>query len=180
MKKTVFIDAGHGGSDVGASVNGISEKNIVLSVALLLGELLERRGYAVEYSRAIDEDMTAPRAAAANFFRAACFISLHCSSSEQTAVHGIETLYRKGDGRGASLAKAVQAKLIAITNAKNRLVRGVEDRAELNDALMPAALVRIGFISHDNERLLLDSSAYRQSIAGAIAEAMDTYLSASG
>ena len=179
MKRIVFIDAGHGGSDAGASIDGVNEKDVALFIALLTGQLLEQRGYVAEYSRDTDEDMTAPRAAAANFLKAACFVSIHCGSSDQECAHGIETFYRKGDCRGATLAKAAQPKLIAVTNAKNRLVRGVTDIAELNDAIMPAIRVNVGFLSHDNERYLLDTPAYKQSIAGAIAEAIDAYLSAS-
>lgn len=32
-KKIIVIDAGHGGNDFGANVNGISEKDMVLNIA---------------------------------------------------------------------------------------------------------------------------------------------------
>ena len=55
LQNTVIVDAGHGGEDPGAiGVNGVFEKDINLSVALLLGELLSAEGYAVVYTRRDD------------------------------------------------------------------------------------------------------------------------------
>ena len=38
--KTICIDAGHGGTDPGASGNGVVEKDVVLTVVKKLGKLL--------------------------------------------------------------------------------------------------------------------------------------------
>ena len=43
--KVIIIDAGHGGEDSGAiGVTGVLEKDLNLSIALQLGEELEKRG----------------------------------------------------------------------------------------------------------------------------------------
>ena len=54
MAATIVIDAGHGGSDGGATYNGRLEKDDNLRLALAVGELLEQRGYRVAYTRTED------------------------------------------------------------------------------------------------------------------------------
>ncbi|MEP7168238.1 MAG: N-acetylmuramoyl-L-alanine amidase, partial [Bacteroidota bacterium] len=41
--RTVVIDAGHGGHDVGCLGSSSKEKNIALSVALKFGEMIEKK-----------------------------------------------------------------------------------------------------------------------------------------
>jgi len=178
VSRLVFLDAGHGGADTGIVVGDVSEKDIALPIALYVGEILEKRGYSVGYSRATNEDVTAQRRASlANDAIPSCFVSIHCNQAPSSpAIHGIETLYLKSDYRGAVLAKSVQAKVVAVVNAKNRLVRGVEGDAVLGAVKAPAVTVNVGFLSHDNERSLLDTQPYRLALASAIAEGIDAYL----
>ena len=55
MAATIVIDAGHGGSDGGATYNGRLEKDDNLRLALAVGDLLEQRGYRVVYTRTEDK-----------------------------------------------------------------------------------------------------------------------------
>ena len=50
----IFIDVGHGGTDPGACANGLTEKNINLTVALKLKELLLSAGIEGMLSRETD------------------------------------------------------------------------------------------------------------------------------
>src|SRR5690625_6398559 len=45
--KTVVIDAGHGGSDPGASGNGLYEKELTLEIAQKVKKLLQSAGFKV-------------------------------------------------------------------------------------------------------------------------------------
>ena len=55
IPRTIIIDAGHGGEDGGAtSLDGTKEKDLNLSVALNLGNILESNGYSVVYTRTDD------------------------------------------------------------------------------------------------------------------------------
>ncbi|MDZ5038432.1 N-acetylmuramoyl-L-alanine amidase, partial [Clostridium perfringens] len=79
--KKIFIDAGHGGSDPGASGNGLKEKDIVLSIAQKLTSLFNAKGIQVSHSRYSDTSVgLAERAEMANNWGADLFISIHANA----------------------------------------------------------------------------------------------------
>ena len=53
-RKSVIIDAGHGGSDPGAVYEGRQEKDDALNLALAVGRILENNGVDVMYTRIND------------------------------------------------------------------------------------------------------------------------------
>ena len=92
----IVVDAGHGGHDAGTiGPDGLTEKALVLDVALRLGKLLENRmGAEVVYTR--DDDTFVPletRTAIANKEQADLFISIHANSSRDPEARGVETYY---------------------------------------------------------------------------------------
>jgi len=96
--KVVVIDAGHGGKDVGASGNGLYEKNLVLSIAKKLRVALEARGYKVYMTRDDDTFVKLPkRTEFANAKKADFFVSLHLNASPQkkwdAQLKGLEVFY---------------------------------------------------------------------------------------
>jgi N-acetylmuramoyl-L-alanine amidase len=80
------IDPGHGGTDTGArGASGLVEKEVVLQVGKILRSELERLGYRVVMTRNDDSNPSyEDRAAAANAYRDAIFVSLHVSSTGAT------------------------------------------------------------------------------------------------
>lgn len=93
--KTVVIDAGHGGHDTGCKgATGALEKNVTLSVALLLGKKINEAypGIKVIYTRTTDKFLELhERTAVANRNGANLFISIHCNASTSRAPYGTET-----------------------------------------------------------------------------------------
>ncbi len=81
----IVINAAHGGTDDGArSENGLVEKNVVLLFARMLKSEFERQGYRVVMTRNDDSNPSyEDRAAVANAYRDAIFISVHVSSTGQ-------------------------------------------------------------------------------------------------
>jgi N-acetylmuramoyl-L-alanine amidase len=79
----IVINAAHGGTDQGARAeNGLVEKNVVLIFARMLRSEFERQGYRVVMTRNDDSNPSyEDRAAVANAYRDAIFISLHVSST---------------------------------------------------------------------------------------------------
>jgi len=91
----IVIDPGHGGRDPGATANGLYEKDIVLDVALKLGEYVENRlGVDVVYTRTDDRFIPLEeRGKMANEAEAKLFLSLHVNASREAAAHGTETYF---------------------------------------------------------------------------------------
>ena len=53
-RRSVILDAGHGGAEPGAMYQGRREKDDTLRLALAVGEKLENRGVDVMYTRTTD------------------------------------------------------------------------------------------------------------------------------
>ena len=81
----IVINAAHGGTDEGARAdNGLLKKNVVLIFARMLRSEFERQGFRVVMTRNDDSNPSyEDRAAVANAYRDAIFISLHISSTGQ-------------------------------------------------------------------------------------------------
>jgi N-acetylmuramoyl-L-alanine amidase len=81
----IVINPAHGGTDEGARAdNGLVEKNVVLIFARMLRSEFERQGFRVVLTRNDDSNPSyEDRAAVANAYRDAIFISLHVSSTGQ-------------------------------------------------------------------------------------------------
>lgn len=79
----IVLDPAHGGTDTGArGTDGIVEKDVVLQFARNVRADLERQGYRVVMTRNDDSNPSYDdRAAAANAYRDAIFISIHVSST---------------------------------------------------------------------------------------------------
>lgn len=92
-KFKVVLDAGHGGSDAGASYYGFKEKDIALNITLLAGGILERhKDIQVIYTRKTDVFLgLRERADIANKANADLFVSIHCNAARNTAAYGAET-----------------------------------------------------------------------------------------
>jgi N-acetylmuramoyl-L-alanine amidase len=94
--RTVVIDAGHGGHDVGAvGRRGILEKNVNLGVARELRRYLERESeLQVVLTRDDDSHLElTDRAEIANGAKGDLFISLHCNSWFNDGARGLETYF---------------------------------------------------------------------------------------
>ncbi|MEQ1733642.1 MAG: N-acetylmuramoyl-L-alanine amidase [Bacteroidia bacterium] len=82
--KTIVIDAGHGGKDNGAHGKFANEKDVALSVSLMVGKLIEQKlpDVKVKYTRKTDEFIElGERANIANDIKADLFICIHCNSA---------------------------------------------------------------------------------------------------
>lgn len=108
-RRTIVIDAGHGGRDPGAiGVNGAREKDVVLHCALMARDALEQRGYRVALTRDADNFVELEdRVHFARGQHADLFISIHADSSPNAATTGA-SVYTLSD-RGATRAQGMIA-----------------------------------------------------------------------
>ena len=93
--RRVVLDAGHGGTDPGASALGIEEKTVTLDIGRRLRRMLEQNGFEVVVTRGDDQTIKLrERARLANSSRSDVFVSIHVNSIvKHTSSHGVETYY---------------------------------------------------------------------------------------
>jgi len=95
-RRTVVIDPGHGGIELGAKGKlGTFEKDITLAIALKLKALIEKNmAFQVVLTRDRDMDVAVEnRSAIANNQKADLFISIHTNGSRQKSANGSETFF---------------------------------------------------------------------------------------
>jgi N-acetylmuramoyl-L-alanine amidase len=93
--RRVVLDAGHGGSDPGATAPQLLEKEITLDIGRRLRALLERDGFDVVTTRDADQTIALrDRAQLANASKSDIFVSIHVNALERhTWSRGVETYY---------------------------------------------------------------------------------------
>lgn len=90
-----MLDAGHGGTDPGATTAEMREKEITLDIGQRLRTLLEQNGFDVVVTRDTDRTIALrDRALLANDSKSDIFLSIHVNALEKyTDSRGIETYY---------------------------------------------------------------------------------------
>ena len=185
---TVVIDAGHGDWDVGTiGLNDSYEKDIVLNVALKLGELLESEDINVVYTRTSDTlfwsddsvENLYERVNISNENNADVFVSIHCNSTEESPYYnGVETWYNIDDDEGSILARLIQDELSALDYTSDRGSKYYdkeESLVVLENTIAPSALVELGFLSNFSDEAFLTSEKGQSLSAKAIYNAILTY-----
>lgn len=120
--RKIVLDPGHGGKDPGAiGVDGIAEKDIVLSVAKKLAKKLTKEmGVEVVLTRKIDTFVRLEdRTAIANTQDADLFLSLHMNASTSGDAKGLETYYLDNSSDEASLRLAARENGTARTSVSD-------------------------------------------------------------
>ena len=179
---TIFIDPGHGGGDTGCIQNGYLEKNINLSIALRVKNILESNGYRVIMRRTNDTGMSMDDIVnTANASGANLFISIHCNSSLNSAIQGIETYWSSSNTSGGSsqLATSIHSAVVQASGRTGRVLRSAEFIV-IKYTTMPAALVECAFLSNPDEAALLNSEDYQNRVAQGIVNGIHSYVNSAG
>lgn len=178
--KIVLIDAGHGGSDPGATVSGLYEKNINLAITTKLEDLIEDDGDIKVYvTRNKDTYPTLPdRVKIAEDVQADIFVSVHNNATLSEKAIGTETLYfplttKNIAGLDAKiLAEIIQSTVSDELDSKDRGIIGRTDLYLLKNTTMPAIIVEIGYMTNPSEFEKLQKSFYTDDAANGIFKAI--------
>ncbi len=167
---TLVLDAGHGGTDSGATGNGYREKTMTLSILLGAKKMFDKDSrFKVYYTRTSDTyPSLTDRSNLANNYDADLFISIHINSASSSA-HGTETLYNSSRNKvtakngltSKKLATYIQKSVVATTGFTNRGIKNRTDLSVLNKTKMPACLIEYGFISNSTEAKQMNANATR-------------------
>ena len=185
----VVIDPGHGGTgSVGGSngnnatgPNGTLEKDLTLSISLMVGGLLANLGHDVKFTRAKDVNLSlADRAAVAKESAASVFVSIHLNGFHDASVQGSETLVAPdASPLSGRLAESIQKAVVGELGHRDRGVKpqslGVL-RPERHLITTAACLVEPCFLTQPEEETRLKTEAYQLRIATAIANGIAVFL----
>lgn len=181
-KLIIVIDPGHGGIDSGAvGVNGVLEKDIVLSIAKkiesLNANLFDDR-FEIYLTRYHDSLITlGDRTELAIRLNAAIFISLHCNQASNKNANGIEVYvderHKRYSKSSFRLANIMQRELNDNLGFKSRGVKfgNFQVLRETTDSC-PALLLEIGFLSNIDEGQYLTKERKYNGIALVILESI--------
>ncbi|MDO5520343.1 MAG: N-acetylmuramoyl-L-alanine amidase [bacterium] len=171
MDTKIYIDAGHGGYDNGATYNGRKEKDDNLKLALAVGDALRKKGIDTDFTREKDVYQSpSEKAQMANEGDADLFISFHRSSSPVPNTNGgVEAYVYDTGGINEQLAKNINANLEKI-GFKNNGVRVNKNLTILKKTNMPAVLLDIGYVNTDQDNRDFDTKF--DQIVNAISDAI--------
>ncbi|MBR2340311.1 MAG: N-acetylmuramoyl-L-alanine amidase [Clostridia bacterium] len=182
-KRTVIIDAGHGGEDCGAvGVNGSFEKDINFAVSNMLSDMLKMAGFDVILTRTEDKLLYTEeqnikgkrkiydlknRLAIAEENPDAIFISIHMNKFPIEKYSGLQVYYSENTDDGKALADAVQRSVSKrLQPDNNRKIKKAGSGIYLLDkAVNTAILIECGFMSNGAECERLSDKDYQRTLS---------------
>lgn len=184
IKKTVILDAGHGGFDGGASAGDVLEKDINLKIALFLVDHLKLSGYDVILTREDDSatndegdrirskkisDMK-NRLALMKSYPDAFFVSIHLNKYSDSQPKGTQVFYSQKTTESKLLAQSIQQTVKELLQSDNHreIKPATRDTYLLYNAPIPAVIVECGFLSNPAELALLKTEEYQKKMAFAV------------
>lgn len=204
--KVIALDPGHGGNDdgTGNSRLKLKEKVVTLDVAKRLQKRLEREGYRVVLTRESDVRVDLPsRAIIANRAGADLFVSIHFnalpndqktrgtevftfapqhqrSTNSWGPLQGDDTERERAPGNRHDAWNSLLAHLLhrELLGSLKTFDRGkkIGHLGVLRGLNCPGVLVESAFLSNDEEARQIETPAYRQQIADALADGIRDYV----
>ncbi len=156
---TVVIDAGHGGKDPGALGARGREKDINLSVALKLGQLINDNMPQVKVVFTRDNDVFVPlqdRCTIANKANGDLFVSIHVNASKSSAAYGVET-YTIGLSKSDANFEVAKRE-----NSVILLEDGYKERYQGFDPRSPESYIMFEFMQSKFSDQSIEMAAYTQ------------------
>ena len=193
-KETIVIDAGHGGEDGGTvAVNGVNEKDVNLSIALILRDLLAADNYQVIMIRdgdyavgdnSLDGLMDRKRSDIKSRLQTVVetgecvYIGIHQNYFTEPKYYGAQMFYSVNRPESAQLAEAIRESVVTALQPENTRQNKEADSSIfiLDNCPMPAVLVECGFLSNPEEAEKLCSPDYQADMAKAIYIGISDYF----
>lgn len=191
----IILDPGHGGVDGGAvSKAGLIEKDVNLSIAQKLRELLELSGYCVVMTREDDRSIhdsdavtikemkssdIRNRLALMEAYPGSIFVSIHQNHFSQSQYHGSQFFYAPNSEESKILANCLKnAVRNQLQPTNEREIKPCESNVYLiYHATTTAVLAECGFLSNPDEARLLSENEYQEKIAFVLFQGLMDYFS---
>src|SRR5690625_904002 len=164
----IFIDAGHGGSDSGATANGLREKDLTLEIAKRIKKYLDNHftGHNIKMSRTTDQTMSlTQRTNSANKWGADYFLSIHINAGGGTGYEDYIYIQLSSSSKTAKLRDTIHAEVVkAIGSVGNRGKKKANFHV-LRESNMSAMLSENLFIDRKSDANKLKSSNFLNKVA---------------
>lgn len=168
IMQKIFIDAGHGGTDPGASGNGLVEKDLTLAISQMIATYVQSNfsGVEVMFSRKADQTVSlTERTRAANMWGADLLLSIHINAG---GGRGFESYVYNGSFKGKADTRAIQrilhTEIISETGFRDRGMKE-QNFHMVRASNCPALLTENGFIDHMHDAKWLRSPSFLEKIA---------------
>jgi N-acetylmuramoyl-L-alanine amidase len=157
IKRTVVVDAGHGGHDPGAvGLSGLYEKNVVLDIAIRVREIMKKEypSYNIILTREKDVFIPLPeRAEIANRHNADLFVSIHANASSNRKARGIETYLLNWTNDVEAMKVAARENAISLKKMKQMkgdlgvILASLERENKRNESVNVAGYIQQSLVS---------------------------------
>ena len=165
----IYIDAGHGGKDSGATGNGLKEKDITLDICKRIEKGLKLYdNVKVMMSRSTDIFVSLDeRTKRANQANADVLISVHINATTTALTRGFESyVYPNANSATIAFQNVMHQEIMKTLGAtiidRDKKTKNLH---MLRESKMKAILTENLFISNSADAKLLDDATFRQKIA---------------
>lgn len=169
----VVIDAGHGGSDFGATSSSGIEKQIVAQITDKIKFLNKNENVTIHLTRIGDQFLSLnDRSAMINKIKPDLVLSLHVNQNLNLSKSGMEFYVAKESivkERSNEIAVELRNKFIRNNAIKSSEIKNAPFHI-LKKSEVPAVLVELGYMSNLDDREYLTNDAQQNKIAATILE----------
>ncbi len=199
---SIYLDPGHGGTELGAIAHGVIESSLMLDFGKELKEAFENQtDFRIFMSRDIDQTKPlSQRVTEAHEQGADLYLSMHANSAQSLKAKGIEIFFQapqKTSSEGEAVEQFIgdlkefgrqQISYSLSKNLKQEIVTSERDlkttpvrikRAPfyvLSKTRIPSLLIEVGFLTNPRERQKLQQKKYREQIAEEIVTAVKKFV----
>lgn len=177
-EKIIVIDPAYGGEERGVTVDRVMSKDITLEIAKALKTMFDESDIKVYYTRMDDNNPpAAARAELAAETKADMLIRIEVSGDDSSKLYGTSAVcnskyYIPGFGN-VELADLLEHEVVTSISGKAIGLLEAEPADEvLNSATVPAASIRVGYLTNSQEAILLQREDYIKRIAEGIYNAV--------
>lgn len=192
-KRTIIIDAGHGGEDCGAiGASGVYEKDLNIAIANELGQILTENGFAVIYTRSEDALLYTEeenihgirkisdlknRCKIGAEHQDAIFVSIHMNSYKSPECSGAQVYYSEKNDTSYQLAQSIQNSIKSrLQNENKRATKPGKKMFLLENLENTAVLIECGFLTNPDECEKLMKKEYQKELSFSIFYGIIEYI----
>ncbi len=157
-----MIDAGHGGDELGVAIEGLEEKEVVLSIAFVVASEFVDAGHDVRFTRTGDYAVWwDERRRAAEEVGASLLLMLHTNGNDDSSVNGAE-VYAYAEEPASRDAAAHIARALRHTGLQ--VVEEPRDWPFLQSPDVATVMLELAHLTNPTDRRLLLSDDFRHEL----------------